>query len=197
MPQPLTETGGLSYSPNAKWVFSHRPECVAAIGLVALQWTRVEDQFTSMISGILGRTSRGDGGGWSINPNWIIKQVMGASDNIRSRIRIVESVLLEVLEGHALVADWEALSKRAYKRARDRNIVVHTSWAWSESHPNGLLATKPDQKYSLWVEQDFLDAYERILQLEHDLHEFMKLVLIEIHEGRIVSRITPDMVDKA
>ena len=147
-----------------------------------------------MISGILGRTSRGEDGSWGVTPNWIMSNVMAEAETIRARINIVDAILSRLLTGHSLAEEWSDLSRRLYKRARDRNVVVHSRWAWSEQKPDLLLRIDKAGAVESWVEADFLDAFERIHALELELHLFMRQVLIEIHERRITSHITPDMI---
>lgn len=194
MPQPIPRNVAKSWSMNATWVRDHRPECITAVGLVALAWTRLESELTSMISGVLGRTGRYEDGGWAVNPNWIIAAVMGETETIRARIKVVGAIFDRILAGHTLLAEWEVLSARLYKRARDRNIVVHSEWGWSESCPEVLLRIKKDGAIEGWSEDDFLDSFERIHALEIELHLFMKQVLTEIHDRRITTHITPDMI---
>jgi hypothetical protein len=128
MPQPLVPDV-TSWSPNPVWVRDHRPECVTAIGLVALAWTRVEHELTSIVSSILGQSGRGKDGGWSLNPNWIVAATMREAETIRVRIKIVDAILKPILEGDELGPKWDALSSRLFKRSRDRNVVVHSEWA--------------------------------------------------------------------
>src|SRR4051794_5492750 len=100
-----------------------------------MAWTQVEKQLGAMISGILGRTSRTPDDGWAINPNWIVAAVMSEAETIRMRIKIVDAIMLPILEGSPLKERWKKprgenhLSARLNKRSNDRNIVVHTEWA--------------------------------------------------------------------
>lgn len=186
LPKPVVTPDEVrSWSPNPRWVADHRPDCVAAIGLVAIAWTRVEKQLTSTISGILGRASPYDDGGWGINNNWIIATAMQEAQGNPARIRIVDRTLKAILEGHPLVEEWTELKKRLDQRADDRNIIVHAEWAWSEEAPDEVIRVKKNGHLEAWTASDFTDAFDRIKALEGDLHEFMLRVLREIHEGRV------------
>jgi hypothetical protein len=90
-----------------------------------------------------------------------------------------------LLQGSELLDEWESLDRRLYKRARDRNVIVHSEWAWSEDDPARILRIEKDGSKSLWSEEDFLDAFQRIKDVEHDLHNFMKKVWLEVEEGRV------------
>jgi len=180
LPQPATDAIR-GWSPNPSWVQQHRPECVSAIGLVALAWTRVENELASMISGIVGAARLGYGG----NLDWIVINVMSQVETIRVRLKVVGSLLRRLLQGSELLDEWESLDRRLYKRARDRNVIVHSEWAWSEDDPARILRIEKDGSKSLWSEEDFLDAFQRIKDVEHDLHNFMKKVWLEVEEGRV------------
>ncbi|RXR28817.1 hypothetical protein [Sphingobium fluviale] len=190
MPQPISRSEAKSYSVGAKWVSDHRPECVAAIGLIAISWTRLEDELASMISGILGTFGKRPDNGWSINPNWIISTAMQETETIRARIKVVDAILGKVLETSGLIGEWNILSKRLYKRARDRNIAIHSVWAWSEHLPEFILKIDKSHEISKWNESDFINIYKRIHELEIDIHKFIKGVLEQIYEGIITSYVT-------
>lgn len=193
MPQPVTLLH-YSLSMNPAFVTLHKPDCVAAIGLVALSWTRVESEMMSMVSGALGRTSRNRSGGFNISPNRIAYAAMREAETIRVRIKIVDAVLGPMLEGNPLDDEWAALRDRLNKRGRDRNKVVHAEWGYSEDMPQGLVQKGKDDTASLWKKSDFDDVCERIAQLENDLNAFMRSVLNAIHDGTITKFVTPDMI---
>lgn len=180
MPQPATDNIR-SWSPNPAWVQQHRPECVSAVGLVALAWTRVENELASMISGIVGAARIGYGG----SLDWIVNNVMNEAETIRVRLKVVNSILSRLLQGSELLVEWEHLERVLYKRARDRNVIVHSEWAWSEDAPEKVLRVEKDGSRSLWAEQDFLDAFQRIKDVEHELHGFMRKVWLEVEQGRV------------
>jgi len=195
LPNPIPAGVVKSYFTDPKLVRDHRPECLTAIGLVALSWTRLEGQFGSMIAGVLGRTSRSRGGGsYGINPNWIMTAVMGEAETIRARIKIVDAVLGRLLEGSDLAAEWTALTERLYKRARDRNTVVHAEWAWSDEVPEIIMKVAKDGRLERWTEADINQCFERIGALTNDLHAFMLRLIDAIHEGQITAYVTPDMI---
>lgn len=194
MPQPFRVTSGFSYSPNPTWVQSHRPECVAAIGLIALSWTRVEEQLGSMISGIFGLKSIGEDG-WGISPDWVMQTVMSETDTNHARLKIIDALLQPALKDSPLRAVWDGLMNRLRSRARERNIIVHTGWAWSESRPDDIIQVSKGGTYSAWREKDFIDSQKRIVDLELDLHRFM-LSVIEALKAGILSTpyIRPDKI---
>lgn len=180
MPQPATDNIR-SYGMGPIWVQRHRPECVAAIGLVALAWTRVENQLASMISGSVGAARIGYGG----TLDWIIDSVMFEVETIRVRLKVVSSILNRLLHNSELLAEWEFLERVLYRRARERNIILHSEWAWSEDAPEKLLRVEKRSARSLWTEQDFLDTFQRIQDVERELHCFMKKVWHEVEEERV------------
>ncbi|UZK65860.1 hypothetical protein [Sphingomonas sp. M1-B02] len=134
-----------------------------------------------MISAIVGGATVGYGG----NTDWIVHGVMGEVETIRVRIKIVETILKRLLENTDLHDEWSLLEAALYKRARERNVAVHSEWAWSEDAPNAVLRIERDGTKSLWVERDFMDAFHRIKTLEHDLHAFLKKVCLAIEQGAV------------
>ena len=134
-----------------------------------------------MISGIVGAARIGYGG----NLDWMINSVMGEVETIRVRLKVVNSILSRLLQGSELLAEWSQLERVLYKRSRDRNVIVHSEWAWSDDAPERVLRIEKDGSRSLWAEQDFLDAFQRINDAEHELHGFMSKVWLEVEEGRV------------
>jgi len=152
-----------------------------------MAWTRVEQDLGQTIASILGiKLVNGDQ--WGMSSNWLIYTVMQTAETNHARIKIVDAILQPALLGHDLLSSWTELMARLKKRARDRNVVVHTGWAWSEQHPTGVLRVTNNQ-FEIWVERDFLDAFDRIAALEHDLHRFMVAVIQAVQEGTLVSPI--------
>jgi galactose-1-phosphate uridylyltransferase len=141
-----------------------------------------------MISGVLGRFSRGKGDSFGINPNWIMDAAITEAETIRARIKLIEAVLGPALAGSRLEEEWKDISASLYKRAKDRNIIVHSEWAWSEHVPDKMLKINRGQSPDGWIEKDFLAAFDRIKALEDQLHHFMEKVLVEIDEGRVIFR---------
>ena len=195
MPQPFTTPNGFGYTNTATSVAAARPDCAAAIGMIAMEWTCVERQVNSAISGILGRTSGGDGEGWGINPNWIVEAAMSQVETNRSRINVANAIIGPLLDGHPLKDAWVEITGRLFKRARERNDAVHTNWGWSEQKPECLIDPgEPGPKITLWTLADFHEAHARIRQLNEDVRVFMVSVLEAMHAGEITNRVTPEML---
>jgi len=163
------------------WVKEHRPECVSAIGLVAIAWTRVENEMAMMLGGIVGAAQVGVGG----NIDWITHCVMENLETIRVRQKVLSSILSKLLKHSDLMQEWEKVDKDLSGRARERNIIVHSEWAWIENFPNHVLQINKDGSKNLWDERDFMAAYHRIKLLEERLHKFMLKVWDEIKVGRV------------
>jgi hypothetical protein len=165
-----------------------------AIGRIALGWTRCENEFRSTIAGILGRTSRGEDGGWGISPNWIASLFLAHGDAKFTLERIARRLFAVMLESNATLSVWEDLSRRYIDLDRKRGEIVHGEWAWSEHHPDHIIQVKRDGSLHRWSEGDLLDVSERMTALELEMHLFMKAVLVEIHERRITAYVTADMI---
>jgi len=183
-----------SYSPNARWAQSHRPECVSAIGLVLLAWNRTEEQLAWTISGIMGITLIGDEG-IGHSSDWIIATVMAETGTVHARIKIVDAILKKALEGHALRDTWATIRQRLRQLADRRNVVVHTSWAWSEEQPGYLLQIERDGKVWGWNERHFSNLFDDIKSMEEELHAFMIAVADELRAGTLTSPyLTPKKI---
>lgn len=182
------------FSWNAKWAQSKRPECVSAIGLVLLTWNRTEEQLAWTISGIMGITLIGDEG-IGFSNDWIMATVIAETGTVHARIKIVDAILKKALEGHALQNTWTTLRQRLSRLANERNIVVHTRWAWSEQQPNYLLQIEKDGKVWGWNEVHFLKLADDMNALEDDLHALMIAVASEFRAKTLTSPyLTPKQV---
>jgi len=129
------DSANYKYSPNAKWVQTHRPECVSAIGLLLLQWNRAEEQLAWTISGIMGITLIGDEA-VGHSHDWIMQTVMEETGTVHARIKIVDAILRKALETHALTEDWKQLRSQLKELSTQRNIVVHTRWPGARISPS-------------------------------------------------------------
>ena len=183
-----------SYSPNAKWAQSHRPECVSAIGLILLAWNRTEEQLAWTISGIMGITLIGDEG-IGHSSDWIMATVMAETGTVHARIKIVDAILKKALEGHPLRDTWATIRQRLRPLADRRNVVVHTSWAWSEEQPGYLLQIERDGKVWGWNERHFSNLFDDIKSMEEEVHAFMIAVADELRAGTLTSPyLTPKKI---
>jgi hypothetical protein len=194
MPKTITSKIVNSYSTGPTWVSDHAPQCISGIGMVALSWNSLEAQVEHMLSGILGRTYRGNDGGWAINPNWVISVAMSEVNTVRGRIKIVTSIFDRLLANHSLLKEWSKLSDTLIKRGKERNTVVHTVWGWSEAAPGVILQTLDVGKHMAWGPEDFAEVAARTQALNDDLQRFMIKVLTAIHDKEITAYVTPDMI---
>ncbi|MFC5556504.1 hypothetical protein ACFPQ7_21870 [Methylobacterium iners] len=145
----------------------------------------------------MGRSSRGDDGGWGINPNWIVDKVIQETQTNYARVNITNCILRELLKDDPLEKVWIRLAERLNSVAHQRNIIVHSEWAWSEDAPEGIIQLCSDEKHKFWIESDFADVFSRTKSLETDIHAFMREVLIAIHDRRVTRFVTPEMIVKS
>lgn len=187
MPQPIKATG-LSWSCNVQWVANHEPRCVQLIGQICLCWTRVERDIVGLVSGIMGKSGRSEGGGWAINPNWIVSAALSEVESIRTRIDISDAILIPILKDSSLLSEWELVKKRLRARAKERNAIVHAQWGHCDNYSKALINADSINPLMLWTEKDFEETVRRIEELERQLHAFMKKVLNDIADGKIQNR---------
>lgn len=185
MPQPLGSRV-TSFTPRSVVLAQKQPECVMGIGLVAAAWTDVEEKINSVVSSVMGDFNMSeDGNSAGITPNFFVRASMDQAENIRTRLKIADAIMIPVFNGHPLTLKWEELKKKLYKRGRERNIVVHSRWAWSEQAAEGIIQYKSDVDLMLWVKQDFLDVASRIDAMLDEMQIFIFEILKEIRAKRI------------
>ncbi len=185
MPTQIELKGGCS--PNPTWVRDHQPGCVAAIGLIAIAWTRVEHEINSTISGIL-RINAGSMPGSGVSADWVISTTMQAISMSNARVTVVDRILRALLSNSSLLSRWDELYKRLKAASHKRNLIVHTGWVWSEGNPEGVVLLSKTGAHALWVEQDFIDAFDYIKSIELDLHEFMISIQQAVDDGSLKSK---------
>ncbi len=185
MPVQIELTDGTS--PNPICVRDHQPGCVAAIGLIAIAWTRVEHEINSTISGIL-RINTGNTPGSGVSADWVISTTMQAISMSNARVTVVDKILRALLPNSSLLPKWDELYKRLKATAHLRNLIVHTGWVWSAGNPDGVILLNKTAPHALWVEKDFLDAFDAIKAVEKELHELMISIQHAVDDGSLKSR---------
>ena len=98
------------------------------------------------------------------------------------RLKIVEKALIPLLPD-ALQVRWTELEKTLRKRARERNLAAHASWALSELHPNDLIAEDEKGVTMRYTERDFADILDRISDVYVETHNFMQAVFAAQRDG--------------
>jgi hypothetical protein len=178
MPQPVT----LQTSSKPRRAVLLRPACAIQIAAIVGEWAYVEDMLTLMFSASMGSHTLDAQGAASVNRNWTALVTMQELESIHMRLKIVEKALIPLLPD-ALQVRWAELEKTLRKRARERNLAAHASWALSDLYPNDLIVEDEKGQAMRYTERDLADILNRISSAYIETHDFMQAVLAAQRDG--------------
>lgn len=140
-----------------------RPAHAVWIASIAAEWTHVEQALTRLLGGAYGHSLHDKDGPQSIEHHPVAIAAMRAAETIRTRLKLLDMTVAELVEGTSLATEWVELRTALGKRSKERNAVVHGQWGVAPVSPLDLVQLNADGSYTRWTEQDLKHVHERIV----------------------------------
>ena len=159
MPQPVHVD--LHTSPGD---LAARPELAVLIASIGLAWSNIEDELALLFAY-----------GMQSEPA-ISAAIMGCTSNLATRLSMLRTALSLGVSEEAGTAFTKSFEQRIRKKAKARNLVVHSIWTIHASYPNDLIRTggimDPMLRSERYSKVDFLQIQIEILKLLESLKGF-------------------------
>ncbi|MCK1676638.1 hypothetical protein [Bradyrhizobium sp. 150] len=166
MPQRVKDIG-FTYTPMT--LHKVRPDHMAAIGLVAGEWSALEGHLSSIVSLGLFTFSQDEA---AAGP--IVAKILTSIDSIEKRLDVIRKLLQPRIGAELLKQFTDDIAPAIRKRAKERNLVVHGYWGIAPEHPNHLVLSPrgganmavslefESSDYLLYTVDDLLSVAQRI-----------------------------------
>ena len=166
-PVPSHITG---FNGGAANVASAEPECMARVAAVALGWTAIEKSLVNFVNCALGSAHMQSEHVVGQSGNWVAKKAMEQAETIRTRIKLIDSLVEPLIQGSEFQERWRDLRERLKRNSRVRNEIIHAMWAYTTELPGELVRLRPNHQ-ERWTVADFSDVLTRFNELDADIHQ--------------------------
>lgn len=201
MPQPyIVPKAGAQFWTGWTALYN-RPQCSAAIGIIATQWAALESELDELASIATCTSVSHDpvSGTLSHDNNPITGIIMGTLDSLSARLDITSAIISKNFP-KSFVEDFTVLAKAIRKTGGQRALAVHTNWMTLDAYPDDIVRPIGDSRaphehksYIRYTQKDLLEILRYILDRQHEMRVFRFKLLYHLAgvEMPLISRIPP------
>ena len=174
MPGPVhsTVTG---FSGGAQNVARAEPVCMAMVGAVAVRWTEVETSLEVLLATALAPAWLHSGGGVGTEINWVARVAMKQAETIRTRLKLIESMIVPLIRGSRFESNWREIEKQLRARSKERNEIVHAEWKIASELPGKIIRSN-GSVWEQWGVADFKAVLSRFHKLAMAIAAFQMAI---------------------